>query len=163
MPFRTIDGLVAALTYDDEHPEPPFDLHGSGMDPNDPHLPLRLPLGDQRLRMRSGHVAVIQVPMFPGKWGRMIQRQYREEELNQFVGRLRPVYREGRTPVWVALSSVIPDDLIVDEIIHVDDLLHGPVHLWDAARRTGGVVDPEAIAAPTRPPISACADDDGRP
>jgi len=149
VPVRTIDGLVAALTYDDPEPEPPFDFRGDGKDADGADL--RVPTGDQRLRLRSGYTAVLPVPMFPGKWGRLIQRQYREEELLQFVGRLRPVYREGRTPVWFALSSIIPEELIVDELVAIDDLLQGPTVLWDAARRTGGVVEPNVLAA-------ACAD-----
>ncbi|MFC4236100.1 bifunctional DNA primase/polymerase [Thalassospira xianhensis] len=146
VPVRSIDGLVAALTYDDVAPEAPFDRLGTGMDPANPEQPLRLPMGDQRLRLRSGYIASIPVPMVPGRWGRMIQKQYREEELNQFVGRLRPVYREGRTPVWFALSSVIPEDLIVDELVHIDDLLFGPTAVWDAARRVGGILEPKLIA-----------------
>jgi hypothetical protein len=145
-PTRTIDGLAAALTYDDDFPEEPFDRTGDGMNPVD-GTSLRLPLGDQRLRLRSGHVAVLKVPMFEGKWARLVQRQYREEELLQFVGRLRPVYREGRPPVWVALSSVIPEELVVDDLITMADLLHGKQALWDAARMLGGVLEPHAVAA----------------
>lgn len=164
VPTRTVDGLVAALTYDDECPEVPYDRTGTGMDPEDPRQPLMLPSGPQRLRLRSGHVAELNVPMFPGRWGRMIQRQYREEELLQFVGRLRPVYREGRTPVWFALSSVIPEELIVDDLIHVDDLIGGAfasvlddegkergkkptAPLWEACRLLDGVLSPALIAA----------------
>lgn len=165
VPTRTIDGLVAALTYDDELPELPYDRTGTGMDPEDPRHPLMLPHGPQRLRLRTGHVAVLSVPTFPGRWGRLIQRQYREEELLQFVGRLRPVYREGRTPVWFALSSVIPEELIVDDLIHIDDLLNGslspsppmddgtPVSpkptapLWEACRVLDGVLSPDLAAA----------------
>lgn len=161
VPTRSIDGLVAALTYDDECPETPFDSKGTGMDPEDPQRPLLLPPGPQRLRLRTGHVAVLSVPTFPGRWGRLIQKQYREEELLQFLGRLRPVYREGRTPVWFALSSIIPEELIVDDIIHIEDLLAGPgapvtkVPLWDACRQLGGVLSPELVAACDDRPISA--------
>ena len=144
-PTRTIDGLVAALTYDDGDPEAPFDLKGEGTDAEG--RPLRQPLGDQRLRLRSGHVAVLKVPMFQGRWARLVQRQYREEELLQFVGRLRPVYREGPAPVWFALSSVIPEELVVDDLIHVSDLLRSTHMLWDAVRRTGGIAEPEVLAA----------------
>jgi hypothetical protein len=137
VPIRSIDGLVAALTYDDQDPEPPFDALGTGLTADGQALVL--PAGEQRLRMRDGHVALIPAPMFPGKWGRLIQRQYREEETLQFVGRLRPVYRMGRTPVWVCLSSVIPEEIIVDEIIHIEDFNHGRVTLWEAARQVTGV------------------------
>ena len=81
----------------------------------------------------------------------MIQKQYREEELLQFLGRLRPVYREGQPPVWYAMSSIIPEGLIVDDIIHVNDFIlsrqcnHLPSKLWDAVRRTGGIAVPEVL------------------
>jgi len=145
VPTRSIDGLVAALTYDDQDPEQPFDRSGTGLTADG--KPLMLPAGVQRIRMRDGRVVELPAPMYPGKWGRMLQRQYREEELMQFVGRLRPVYREGDPPVWFALSSVIPEDLIVDDLIHIDDLLSGKTYLWDAVRRTGGVAEPEVLAA----------------
>jgi hypothetical protein len=142
---RSIDGLVAALTFDDDLPEEPFDRFGTGLDER--NLPLRLPMGDQRLRMRNGRVVLLPAPMYPGKWGRLIQRQYREEELLQFVGRLRPVYREGEAPVWFALSSVIPEEMIVDDLIHIEDMIgQGRTYLWDAVRRCGGVIDPMMMA-----------------
>lgn len=146
-PVRTIDGLVAALTYDDPEPEAPFDRLGNGRNPEHPDQGLRLPMGEQRVRLRSGHIAVLPVPMFEGRWARLVQRQYREEELLQFVGRLRPVYRTGRTPVWYALSSVIPEELIVDEVIDLDDLLNRKQRLWDAVRRTDGIAEPGILAA----------------
>ena len=147
-PIRTIDGLVAALTYDDDEPEVPYDFRGDGKNHDNPEQPLMLPMGEQKVRLRSGHISVIDVPVFPGKWGRLVQRQYREEELLQFVGRLRPVYREGQAPVWFALSSVLPEELIVDDIIHIDDLLcGGKSNLWDAVRQTAGVVHPDIISA----------------
>jgi hypothetical protein len=140
IPVRSIDGLVAALTYDDTDPEKPFDIHGNGLDSLGKAL--RVGEGSQNLRMRDGGIAKIPVPIYEGKWARLIQRQYREEELLQFVGRLRPVYREGRTPVWFALSSVIPEELIVDELVHIDDLINRrSTFLWDAVRRCNGVLE----------------------
>lgn len=144
VPVRSIDGLVAALTYDDDEPELPFDRNGTGRVDGD--KPLMLPMGMQRLRMRTGKVVEIPTPMYPGKWGRLMQRQYREEELNQFVGRLRPVYREGEAPVWFAFSSVLPEDLIIDDLITIDDLVPTRVRIWDATRRAGGVVEPAIFA-----------------
>jgi len=145
LPIRTIDGLVAALTYDDDDPEKPYDLHGTGLGPD--RQPLRTPMGIQRIRMRSGHDVEMPVPMFPGRWGRMIQRQYREEELLQFLGRLRPVYREGDAPIWFSLSSVIPEEVIVDDLISVDDLIKGSiqreVRAWEVMRRSHGILDPD--------------------
>ena len=92
LPIRTIDGLVAALTYDDETPENPYDIDGTGLTKEG--LPLLMPSEMQTLKMRSGEVVELPTPMHPGKWGRLIQKQYREEELLQFVAAFIP-YREG--------------------------------------------------------------------
>lgn len=145
LPIRTIDGLVAALTYDDDIPEQPYDLRGTGLAMD--RTPLRTPMGTQRIRMRSGHDIEMAIPMFPGRWGRMIQKQYREEELLQFLGRLRPVYREGEAPIWFSLSSVLPEEVIVDDLIKIDDFLNGSggneCRIWESIRRAGGVMDPD--------------------
>jgi ribosomal protein L17 len=140
LPVRTLDGLVASLTYDDDEPEKPFDSLGTGLGRD--NQPLRIPTGTQRVKMRSGHDINMPVPMFPGKWGRMIQRQYREEELLQFLGRLRPVYREGMAPIWFSLSSVIPEEVIVDDLINMDDLIKANTgSVWEAMRRSHGILD----------------------
>ncbi len=144
IPIHSVDGLAAALTYDDERPEEPFDKNGNGLD--DEGQSLRLPEQAQTLRLRNGKDAIIAVPMYEGKWARLIQKQYREEELVQFEGRLRPVYREGRAPVWFAVSSVIPDDVIVDEVICLDDLIGRHALVWSAARLTNGVIEPAVLA-----------------
>ena len=144
LPIRTIDGLVAALTYDDDAPEEPYDAKGTGL--NDLGRPLMVPTGEQTVRMRSGHDLVMPVPVYPGKWGRMIQKQYREEELLQFLGRLRPVYREGKAPIWFSLSSVIPEEVIVDDLITIDDLLRRgrpETSTYEAVRRCHGILDVE--------------------
>jgi hypothetical protein len=140
VPIRSIDGLVAALTYDDLVPEYPYDKDGTGLDKEGKIL--RLPMGEQKIRLRTGHKLLLKIPQFPTKWGRLLQKQYREEELLQFVGRLRPVYREGRTPVWYALSSVIPEELIVDKVVSIDNLLSQiPSKIIEAYRKTGGILD----------------------
>jgi hypothetical protein len=143
LPIRTIDGLVAALTYDDEEPELPFDIDGTGLTKEGE--PLLMPQQMQKFQLRSGEVVEIPTPMHPRKWGRLIQKQYREEELLQFMGRLRPVYRQGEAPVWFALSSVIPQELIIDDLIHIDDLVTGKSYFWDAVRRTQGIIHPEVL------------------
>lgn len=145
LPVRTLDGLVAALTYDDDEPEKPFDSLGTGLGRD--NQPLRIPTGTQRIKMRSGHDINMPVPMFPGKWGRMIQRQYREEELLQFLGRLRPVYREGMAPIWFSLSSVIPEEVIVDDLINMEDLVKANTgSVWEAMRRSHGILDSRIAA-----------------
>lgn len=138
VPVRSIDGLVAALTYDDIIPEEPFDKNGNGLDDNSKQL--RLPNGLQKLKMRTGHIVELPTPMYPGKWARLIQKQYREEEILQFGGRLRPVYREGEAPVWYAFSSVIPENLIIDDLISLNDITQPEMDFWETARRTGGVI-----------------------
>ena len=147
LPVRIIDGLVAALTYDDDEPEQPYDRFGTGL--TETGQPLLIPSGNQLVRMRSGHDLYMPVPMFPGKWGRMIQKQYREEELLQFLGRLRPVYREGDAPIWFSLSSVIPEEVIVDDLVNIGDLIRRNDResaVWDALRRCQGILDVQVAA-----------------
>jgi hypothetical protein len=144
LPIRTIDGLVAALTYDDDVPEEPYDKKGTGL--NALGQPLMVPTGVQKVRMRSGHDLLMPVPMYPGTWGRMIQKQYREEELLQFLGRVRPVYREGMAPIWFSLSSVIPEEVVVDDLITIEDLLRRgkpETSTFEVMRRCQGVLDAE--------------------
>jgi len=142
VPVRSIDGLVAALTYDDPEPEEPFDRNGDGIDAESGES-LRVPMGDQVMQMRSGADVTVQVPTYPGRWAKIVQKQYREEELRQFLGRLRPVYREGEAPTWIAVSRVLPDEIVVDDVINLDDLVSSKLftmRLWDACRLSGGVM-----------------------
>mgnify|MGYP001389444829 CR=1 FL=1 len=148
LPIRTIDGLVAALTYDDDEPEKPYDESGTGL--NKLGQPLMVPTGVQKVKMRSGHDLLMPVPMYPGTWGRMIQKQYREEELLQFLGRVRPVYREGMAPIWFSLSSVIPEEVIVDDLITIEDLLRrgkAETSTFEIMRRCHGILDVELALA----------------
>ena len=141
LPIHTVDGLVAALTYDDEEVEEPFDKYGSGRD-EDGRL-IRLPMEMRRLPMRSGKDVKIPTPIYPGKWARLIQAQYREEELLQLEGRLRPVYRAGPAPVWFAMSSVIPEGTIIDDVLTLSDMIGGSfTQLMDVCRLCHGVLDP---------------------
>ncbi len=154
VPVGVIDGLVAALSYDDEIPEKPYDLLGTGL--NIAGEPLRMEMVPKRVRLRNGQDAILQVPGYvteemkdgkiekkPSRWASILQHQYREEELLQFVGRLRPVYRTGEPPVWFALSSVLPDGLIVDDLLHIDDLTSATrASVWEAARLNSGILEP---------------------
>lgn len=148
VPIHTVDGLAAALAYDDPEPERPFDVDGTGETREG--RALSLPMVPQAVRLRDGHVYHIPAPMYPTPWARLIQKQYREEELLQFLGRLRPVYREGEAPVWFALSTVIPAEVVVDDLIHLDDLFYGVKGgadgIAEAARRLGGVLEPRLVA-----------------
>ena len=150
VPIQVIDGLVGALTFDDEDPELPYDVRGDNVGPDGRGL--MLGSENQDIRMRSGVNVMVLVPMFPGRWARMVQKQYREEELSQFLGRLRPVYREGEAPVWFAISKVVPENVIVDDIITLDDLaMNGydgrltSSRLWDAVRMADGVMHPKLL------------------
>ncbi len=148
LPARAIDALVAALTFDDDVPEEPFDRLGTGMD--EAEKPLRCPSVARRIQMRSGRDYTIPVPTYPGRWAAMVQRQYREEELMQFLGRLRPVYRTGQAPVWIAVTSCIPEGVIVDELVSLADISRGDskrARIFEAARRTG-VIEAELSALP---------------
>ena len=151
IPVGTVDGLVAALTYDDDEPELPFDLLGNGFDPDEPDKQLRVPMVPQPMPMRSGLDVSISIPVYPGEWAKKVQAQYREEELRQFVGRLRPVYREGEAPVWIAASRVIPSGIVIDEVVSLKDLLlksrQRSVRLWQAVRQTDGVAHPKLLLA----------------
>ncbi len=142
-PVRAIDGIVAATTYDDDAPEEPFDRLGTGKD--EKGNPLLVPTGMQKLKMRNGSVIGVPTPMYPGRWARMFQEQYCEQEILQFVGRVRPVYRTGEAPVCFIVASVIPESLIVDDLISLKDLIPIETNVWEAARRSGGVVSINAL------------------
>ena len=147
LPVATVDGIVAALTYDDDEPEAPFDVLGTGTTAGD--LPLRLPTEPRTVPMRGGEDVTVHIPRYPGRWARIVQEQYREEELRQFLGRLRPVYREGEAPVWFAVSRILPEGVVVDDVVGIDDLLlvrgRAP-RFWDAVRKCGGILHPRLAA-----------------
>jgi len=94
LPVDVLDGLAAALSYDDETPEADWNLDGTGWIGNQR---LRAPQGERRLQRRDGAFVTITDSVYPDgyEWHRRIQAQWREEELRQFAGRLRPVYRTG--------------------------------------------------------------------
>lgn len=152
MPIHIVDGYVAALTYDDDCPEQPYDLNGNGLDANGKPL-MRLGV-ERRIRMRTGEDWDHYVPSMPVAlspktgigpskplWSGEIELQWREEELRQFLGRLRPVYRDGQAPVWICMSKVLPEDVIVDDIVALDDVISDAV-VWDAFAAGGGMFAP---------------------
>lgn len=160
LPIHLLDGLVGALTYDDERPEPPLDIWGTGFrEMDDKKTPLMMPKSQQINYVRNGNKMSIDVPRMPEhypiiknnfvepfekahgdelpfKWGQLIQKQYREEEIMQFVGRLRPVYREGHIPVCYAFSTVIPENIIIDEVVHVDEIINGKIERPSNKKKT---------------------------
>lgn len=157
-PVWIVDGVCAALTYDDDEPENPFDISGTG---KDGVKDLRLPNVYQKIKMRSGHNYLMAVPGYPplaeeerqrkgrDSWHQIAHRQYREEEQAQFLGRLRPVYREGEPPVWFCVARILPEEVIVDDVLTLDDMAMNrrfAVNLWEAMRRCDGVLHPDIVA-----------------
>ncbi|SFU94301.1 MULTISPECIES: bifunctional DNA primase/polymerase [unclassified Methylobacterium] len=160
-PIRVIDGIVAAATYDDPEPEPPIDHWGDGYLHNDDGtlaadeyghaIPIRCPQVRRTHPLRNGGSVTVTVSEYAGRWARTICDQFREQELQQFAGRLRPVYRVGEAPLWIAGSKVLPHGFVVDDVVSMGDLAD-PARvgaLFDAIRRTGiadaGVIEDRAF------------------
>lgn len=143
LPPRAIDGLVAALTYDDDVPELPVDRYGDGCDAEG--KPMKPLIGEKLIEMRDGRDIAVDDATYEGAWARLVQSQFREEEVRQFVARLRPVHRLGRVPVAYVACSAIPEGLIVDDVVDIKDLLTpGPdsgQRPFELARATDGVLD----------------------
>jgi hypothetical protein len=74
-----------------------------------------------------------------GSWQRIVQIQHREESLRQTIGRLRPVYRED-TPTAYVMSQVLPEGLVVDDIVSALDLVPAHWPLLEAARSAGSII-----------------------
>lgn len=153
-PISVVDGYVAALTYDDDVPELPYDILGTGLTENG--KPLFRPAAERVMTMRSGQDWSHWVPEMPGavdadgnavrSWAQDLEESWREEELRQFVGRLRPVYRgimldangeQVEPPVWIAVGKVQPAGLVIDEIVEMAQLIK-PAPFFELARVGGG-------------------------
>ncbi|ACB27242.1 bifunctional DNA primase/polymerase [Methylobacterium radiotolerans] len=148
-PVRFIDGVVAAATYDDEEPEFPIDAWGDGylhnedgtfaVDDYGHAIEVRPPQVRRTHPLRNGGSVTVTVSEYEGRWAKVICAQFREEELKQFAGRLRPVYRLGEAPLWIAGSRCLPEHFVVDDVVSMSDLAD-PARvgaLADALRRTG--------------------------
>lgn len=154
---QDLDAYVGALTFDLDEPELPTDPLGTGKDADgNPlkrrHVPRQQPL-------RDGGFATVHVYEPEGRWACMIVEQVREEELAQFLGRLRPVYRSGRAPTWFHFGRVLPRDVVVDEIITLEDLARPfgrtlPV-FHDLG--LGGVLTPASLGSPYASAVSDTA------
>lgn len=155
-PMRVIDGIVAAATYDDPEPEPPIDHWGDGylhnadgtfaVDDYGRAISISPPQVRRTHPLRNGGSVTVTVSQYDG-WAGKIVDQFREQELSQFAGRLRPVYRVGQAPLWIAGSKVLPEGFVVDEVVSMSDLAD-PARVgavFDAIRRTG-VADASVIA-----------------
>lgn len=149
MPIHIVDGYVAALTYDDPCPEQPYDLLGTGLTADG--KPLLRQGVERRIKLRTGedwdhYVPSMPIAMAPKSgigpskplWAGEIEGQWREEELRQFLGRLRPVYRAGEAPVWICMSKCLPADTIVDDIVTLDDAISDWL-AWGVFAEAGGV------------------------
>lgn len=123
LPIEAIDAMAACLTWDEQNPEIPFNRYGNGFADVDCQKPLFQPKYKREIRMRDGQIARFSIPMVEGKWGQLCQQQAREEELLQFLGRLRPIYRQGKTPIHYAFSSIIPEGLILDDCVTIHDII----------------------------------------
>lgn len=144
-PSWIYDAYAACCAYNDETPELPFDVNGDGLDLAGE--PVRMPMVERVYALRDGRDLTVTVSEMPGAWGKRIQRQFREEELRQAAGRLRPVYRD-KVGTWVAISSCLPEGTIIDAVTTLKSLsdLQGAGKVFEAIRRVG-VADPELIEA----------------
>lgn len=145
LPMDVLDGLCAAFSYDDPEPEADWNHTGTGWDGTQK---IRAPKGERRLQRRDGAFVTVADSVFPEeyRWHRAIQAQWREEELRQFAGRLRPVYPRSWTteaPLWICAATCVPDGIVVDDIVTLDDLIQGDT-AHDLARRMRGVIDEKA-------------------
>jgi hypothetical protein len=159
-PIGIVDGYAAALTFDDDDPEPPVDKLGTGLTAEGKPL-FRVPQW-RRISMRTGEDVDQLVPCMPARpvldakgrqkeqygkllstrsWGQDLEKCWREEELRQFLGRLRPVYRgldDTPPPVWIAVGKILPDGIIFDELAD----MQACIKAWPMAEliRLGGGV-----------------------
>lgn len=170
-PISVIDGYVAALTFDDDVPEQPYDTLGTGMTAEG--KPLFRERRWQDIFMRTGQDIQTLIgkmpkgkpmlgedgkqlrndkdePLFHKSWGELLEESWREEELSQFVGRLRPVHRgiddDLPPPVYIAVGKILPPGVVVDELIEMSSV----IKLWPMAeivRLSGGVLS-DNVRAP---------------
>lgn len=131
-PIEDIDAMAACFSYDDINYEQPFNINGNGCEDAEGERPLYQKKYPRMIHMRNRpvdhgdkkEVATFMTAMVEGEWGRIVQNQCREEEINQAVGRLRPVYRTpSERPTCYILSSAIPEHLVVDDVVSIYDLI----------------------------------------
>jgi hypothetical protein len=146
-PVDVLDGYVAAMSYDEDADEPDWDIDGTGKAGD---KPLRAPEGERRIQRRDGAIMTVKASVYPDgyPWHQAIQSQFREEELRQFAGRLRPVYRtDDVAPLWICMASCVPEGIVVDDVVTLRDLVELEQRsggLMDLVRKNGGVLDTDA-------------------
>ncbi|QYO75663.1 bifunctional DNA primase/polymerase [Devosia salina] len=157
LPITTVDGLVAALTYDLPEPEMPIDYLGTGKDLQD--NPLQPRKVGRKTRMRDGRHLITQHQAHAGTYARAVQEQAREEAIRQRVGRLRGVYRDDPAAVYL-IGEAMPDDVVLDDIRSYADMETG-FGLLDIARRCDGILCADMIAklAPDQYTVGAAQKD----
>lgn len=123
MPPADLDAYTGALTFNLPEPEKPIDYWGNGREGLEEDAPkLKRNMVDREYRLRDGGIATVPVYEPDGAWAKLLVEQVREEELAQFLGRLRPVYRSGTIPVWYHAGRALPKNVIIDEVIGLEDL-----------------------------------------
>ncbi len=140
-PTEAIDAQVGAMTYHDPVPEKPIDALGTGVDYDGKSVgAIRVP---RRVKLRDRD-AIVASTEYTGELAQRLQRQYREEETRQFIGRLRPIHRPDTVDAIVVGQS-LPEDIVVDALTTFD-ALQGDLLFWDLVRRAGGIIDVEAMS-----------------
>ncbi|KQN75079.1 hypothetical protein ASE94_01810 [Devosia sp. Leaf64] len=144
LPVREIDGIVAALSHEDDLQEVLIDSTGTGLDEAGNRFAAHVTR--RTLKHRDGSDISFEVQQHAGPLAHAVQKQYREEQLRQGTGRIRPVYREVPAAVIMVAESV-PDDVIVDEVIAFEDLaVRSGGQLWDAVRLSNGFIEAHILA-----------------
>lgn len=106
----------------------------------------------RRNKMRDGRVACIATRTPRSRWERLFLAQKREEELTQAIGRLRPFHKadRGDAPegwqVAFIMGSVVPEGVVIDDILHIEDLARRS-KLLEVAASNGGCISSRAWAA----------------
>lgn len=74
------------------------------------------------LEMRDGATLTSRVSVRCDAWEALCQRQYRENEMLQALGRTRPLRREATSLAWI-VGDVVPEGVVVDLVIRAEDLI----------------------------------------
>lgn len=146
-PVAVIDGYAGLFARCSEIDELPYDVEGTGkVDGKD----LRAFVGERRVQLRNGGEMTLACTGYPEhmRWHNAINSQFREEEIRQTIGRLRPVYRDDETaPVAFVMATCLPEGIVVDDVVTLHDLMEDNPRRVDLASivgRLGGVLDPLA-------------------
>jgi hypothetical protein len=141
LPTSSVDDKVAALTYDDETPEAAIDPLGTGVDRDGAKIALAK--ASLEVQLRDGRVGRLEIQRHAGPVAATVQRQTREEQILQFVGRARAVHRDDTAAIYI-VGQIVPAGVVVDEIATWDDVLIDSQY-WDAVRRAEMCLDAELL------------------